>query len=104
MSIDLVMSLLAAYQFHARPIGLALKLRRIEPVVNVVDRVTTRLEESRLLVTHALSLSVEKAGIYALELAPQTGFVVADVRGEGVEDWKSSGGKLTVTFASRVLG
>ncbi len=95
---------LAAYQFHARPIGLALKLRRIEPVVNVVDRVTTRLEESRLLVTHALSLSVEKAGIYALELAPQTGFVVADVRGEGVEDWKSSGGKLTVTFASRVLG
>lgn len=95
---------LAAYQFHARPIGLALKLRRIEPVVNVADRVTTRLEESRLLVTHALSLSVEKAGIYALELVPQTGFVVADVRGEGVEDWKSSGGKLAVTFASRVLG
>ena len=95
---------LAAYQFYSRPFMLALRLRRVEPVVNVADRVTVRLEESRLLVTHALSLNVEKAGIYVLELAPQTGLVVADVRGEGVEDWKTAGGKLTVNFSSRVLG
>ncbi len=95
---------IAAYQFHARPIRLTLKLRRIEPVITVADRVTVRLEEARLLVTHALSLAIEKAGLYTLELVPQPGFVVADVRGEGVEDWKSSGGKLTVAFASRALG
>ena len=95
---------LAAYQFYSRPFTLALRLRRIEPVVNVADRVTTRLEESRLLVTHALTLTVEKAGIYVLELAPQTGFVVANVHGEGVEDWKTGGGRLTVNFNSRVLG
>jgi len=95
---------LAAYQFYARPFTLTLRLRRIEPVVNVADRVTARLEESRLLVTHALTLTVEKAGIYVLELVPQTGFVVADVRGDGIEDWKATGGKLTVNFNSRVLG
>ena len=98
---------LAAYQFHARPVALSLKLRRIEPVLNVADRVTVRLEESRLSVTHALSLSVEKAGVYTLELAYPAGFVVADVRGDaagGIEDWKATGGKLALTFANRVLG
>ena len=61
------------------------------PVVNVADRVATRVEESRLLVTHALTLNVEKAGIYVLEMTPQSGFVVADVRGDGIEDWKAVG-------------
>jgi len=95
---------LAAYQFYARPFTLNLKLRRIEPVVSASDRVGVRLEEARLLVNHALTLKVEKAGIYAVELIPPTGFVVADVRGEGLEDWKSTGGKLLVNFNRRVLG
>jgi hypothetical protein len=95
---------LSAYQFYGRPFSLALKLRRIEPVVNVSDRVTLRMEESRLMVTHALVLNVEKAGIYSLELLPQTGFVVADVRGDNVEDWKVRDGKLQVSFSSRALG
>ena len=29
---------------------------------------------------------------------------MADVRGEGVEDWKVSDGRLQVSFSSRVLG
>ncbi|MBI5395530.1 MAG: hypothetical protein HZA91_09570, partial [Verrucomicrobia bacterium] len=95
---------LAAYEFYGRPATLALKLRRIEPVVNVATRVTARLEESRLLVTHALTLNVEKAGIYAVELAPLGNFLVSDVRGDGIEDWKATGGKLVVNFAGRVLG
>ncbi len=94
----------AAYRFNGRPFTLALKLRRIEPVVQVADRVTTRLEETRLLVSHALALNVEKAGIYVLELTPQPGFVVAEVRGDGVEDWKVADGKLRVNFSARVLG
>lgn len=94
----------AAYRFSARPLALSLRLKRIEPVVTASDRVTTRLEETRLLATHLLTLNVEKAGIYQIELQPQAGFVVADVRGEGVDDWKMADGKLRVSFANRVLG
>ena len=93
-----------AYRFNARPFTLALKLKHIEPVIAVTDRVTTRLEETRLVVAHALSLNVEKAGVYSLELSPQTGFAVADVRGAGIEDWKVTGGKLAVNFSQRALG
>ena len=93
-----------AYRFNARPFALALKLKPIEPVVSVADRVNARLEETRLLIMHALALNVEKAGIYSLELTPPSGFAVADVRGDGIEDWKSSGDKLTVNFSARVLG
>jgi hypothetical protein len=95
---------LAAYRFSARPLALTLRLKRIEPLVSASDRVTTRLEETRLLTSHALTLNVEKAGIYQIELQPQSGFVVADVRGEGVDDWKVTDGKLRVSFANRVLG
>ncbi len=95
---------LAAYRFSARPLALTLRLKRIESVVTASDRVTTRLEETRLLANHALTLNVEKAGIYQIELQPQPGFVVADVRGEGVDDWKMAEGKLRVNFANRVLG
>jgi type II secretory pathway pseudopilin PulG len=95
---------LAAYRFHGRPFTLALRLKRIEPVITVADHVTARLEETRLLISHNLALDVEKAGIYSLELLPQPGFVVADARGEGVEDWKFADGKVRVNFCARVLG
>ncbi len=95
---------IAAYRFHGRPIELTAKLKRIEPLVKVADRATVRLEETRLLVTHALSLNVERAGIYALDLMPQAGFAVSEVRGDGVEDWKLADGTLRVTFTNRVLG
>jgi len=93
-----------AYRFNARPFTLALKLKHIEPVIAVTDRVNARLEETRLVVAHTLSLNVEKAGVYSLELLPQSGFAVADVRGAGIEDWKVTGGKLAVNFSQRALG
>jgi prepilin-type processing-associated H-X9-DG protein len=95
---------LAAYRFNGRPFTLALRLKRIEPVIHIADRVGARLEETRLLSSHRLALGVEKAGVYTLDLLPPAGFSVADVRGEGVEDWKDSGGKLRVNFSARVLG
>jgi hypothetical protein len=95
---------LAAYQFNARPFTLALKLKHIEAVVSVTDRVSARLEETRLMISHSLALNVEKAGIYTLELTPQPGFAVADVRGEGVDDWNFSDGKILVNFSARLLG
>ena len=95
---------LAAYRFNARPFSVIAKLRRVEPVLKLADRVTARVEESRLLVNHALTLNVEKAGIYTLELTTPPGLTVADVRGEGVDDWKAADGKLKLSFASRVLG
>jgi hypothetical protein len=95
---------IAAYRFNARPFTLALKLKHIEPVISVADRVNARLEETRLVISHGLTLNVEKAGIYAIELTPPAGFAVADVRGDGVEDWKVSDGKLRVNFSARLLG
>ncbi len=93
-----------AYRFNARPFTLALRLKPIEPVITVTDRVNARLEETRLTVAHTLSLNVEKAGVYSLELLPPAGFAVADVRGGGIEDWKVAGGKLTMSFSRRALG
>ena len=94
----------AAYQFNTRPFTLALQLKPVEPVVSTVDHVSARLEETRLLTSHQLDVTVEKAGIYALELTPPAGDAVADVQGDGVEDWKVSAGKLRVNFSARVLG
>ncbi|HEU6447761.1 MAG TPA: hypothetical protein VFV23_04915 [Verrucomicrobiae bacterium] len=95
---------IAAYEFNSRPLALALKLKPIEPVIAVGDRVTANLEEARLVILHKLALNVEKAGIYTLELTPQNGLAVADVRGDGVEDWNLNDGKIRVNFSARVLG
>src|SRR5439155_4019906 len=95
---------IAAYRFYGRPLALGVELHRIEPVIAVASRVTARLEEARLLVTHTLTLNVEKAGLYSLELSPLNQFVVTDVRGDGIEDWKARDGQLLVNFSSRVLG
>src|SRR6185369_14067233 len=100
----------ACYRFNGRPLSLEMKLSRIEPVISVAQRVSARVEDSRLLSTHQLTLEVEKAGVYALELVAPPGFAVAEVRGEGVEDWKTSepspgtSERLRVNFSSRVLG
>jgi type II secretory pathway pseudopilin PulG len=95
---------LACYQFYGRAFTLSFRLQRLEPVISTSDRVTLRVDEARALVTHALGLTVEKAGIYVVEMAAPAGFVVADVRGDGIEDWKVAGGKLAVNFSSRILG
>jgi len=97
-------SAVVAYHYNARPFSLAVKLKHIEPVISVADRVSARLEETRLLISHSLALNVDKAGIYTLELAPQPGFAVAEVRGDGVEDWNVHAGKLRLNFSARVLG
>ncbi len=94
----------AAYEFNARPLTLAVKLKPVEPVIGVTDRVAARLEEARLVIAHGLILDVEKAGIYTLDLTPPAGFTVADVHGDGIEDWNVSGGKIRVNFSARVLG
>lgn len=95
---------LAAYQFHGRPFTITQRIRRIEPVINVSNRLTSRIEETRLLLTHTLTLNVEKAGIYNVDLVPQPGYLVADVSGDGIENWNIRDGRLRIAFASRVLG
>src|SRR5262249_34503089 len=101
---------LAAYRFNTRPFTLALKLRRIEPTITVAERVIARVEETRLISTHTLTFNVEKARVYALDLLPPPDFTVANVQGEGIEDWKlmesvtGDPAKLRVNFSNRVLG
>ena len=95
---------LAAYRYNARPISVTASIQRVEPVVRITDRVNARLEETRLLVTHAMQLNVDKAGIYALKLTPQPGFNVTEVSGEGMDDWKATADELRISFAARVMG
>src|SRR6185369_3949151 len=52
--VNAVTGALAAYRFYGRPIALNVNLRRIEPLINTAIRVTARLEEARLLVSHSL--------------------------------------------------
>ena len=94
----------ASYHFNARPAVVAVKMKRVEPVISATGQNYARVGEKSCTVLHVLSLEVEKAGIYSLELQPQAGFVVADVRGEGVEDWKMMGKVLRIGFSNRVLG
>jgi hypothetical protein len=95
---------LFAWRFNARPFSVAARLKRIEPVLETAARLTARLEESRLVVSHAINLSVLKSGIYAAEFSYPTNFNVTDVRGANVEDWKATAGKLKVNYTQRVLG
>jgi len=95
---------LFAWRFNARPFSVAARLRRIEPVLETASRLTARLEESRLVASHAVSLSVLKAGIYTAEFSYPTNFNVTDVRGTNVEDWKATAGKLKINFTQRILG
>lgn len=94
----------AAFRFNARPARLKLQLARIEPKVQVQDRVHARLEESRWLITHDLNLNVTQAGIYGVELTPQAGFLVGEVKGEEIDDWTFAAGTLRVGFTQRLLG
>ena len=93
-----------AYRYNSRPFELALSLKPVTPVITVADRINARLEETRWLVTHALELNIDKAGVYGVELLPPPGMVVAEVRGNGVDDWKLNGNRLQLNFAQRVLG
>jgi hypothetical protein len=95
---------LAAYEFDARPLTLSLKLSPIEPVINVTDRVNAQLEEARVVVSHWLTFNITKAGVYYIELTPQPGFAVTDVRGGGIEDWNIINGKIHVDLSNRILG
>lgn len=94
----------AAFRFSARPVALRLHLARVEPVVAVNDRVRARLEETRWLVSHELGLQVTRAGVYALDLSLPPGFQVAEVTGDGIEDWRPAGGKLRINLVKRLLG
>lgn len=94
----------AAFRFSVRPVSLRLEVARVEPVVVVSGRVRAQLEESRLLVQHDLKLEVSRAGIYALDLEPPAGFLVAEVTGDGIDDWKLADGRLRISLAKRLLG
>ncbi|MDG2214089.1 MAG: hypothetical protein P8M70_09680, partial [Verrucomicrobiota bacterium] len=96
---------IGAWQFFGRePFQLEVGMHRIEPVLNANDIVQVVLEEKMLRIIHALTLNVEKAGIYIVELTPQDGLMVADVVGTGISDWVEKDGKITLEFSARVMG
>jgi hypothetical protein len=95
---------LAAFRFSSRPASVQVALTRVEPTVAVSDRIRARLEETRLRIWHGLSLKIDRAGLYSIETTAPAGFTVAEVTGDGVEDWKVADGRLKVDFSHRVIG
>lgn len=95
---------LAAYRFQSRPLGLECQIRPVEPQLTMSDRVACRLEESRLLVNHVMTVQVEKAGVYALDFELPGGYTINQIQVEGLEDSQSSDNHLHLNFHSRLLG
>lgn len=104
--INAVAGTVAAYQFFGRDtFQLDLKRQRVEPVIKLSSFTAATLEENRLILDNRISVLVEKAGIYQIELTTPPKFTITDVQGEGVApDWKLTDGKIMVQFRSRVLG
>ncbi len=95
---------LAAYQFTARPLALRVALTRVEPLIVSTDRVHALIEETRLVIRHELVLNVTRAGLYAVELTPQPGLTVTDLKSDALDEWKLVDGKLKLSFKRAVLG
>ncbi len=103
--VDTAAGMVGAWQFFSRnPFTLGVSLTRIAPVINVHDTVNVSVEEKRTVITHTVDLNVEKAGIYALELAHAADLRITQLSGNGVADWKLEAGKVQVKFATRVRG
>jgi hypothetical protein len=94
----------AAFRFIARPASLHVLISRLAPRITTADRVYFQLEENRLRIRHALSLHVDRAGVYGIEAALPPSLAVTEVVGEAIEDWKADAGKLVVRFSRRILG
>jgi hypothetical protein len=94
---------LAAFRFNLRPFQIAAKIKKTEAEITVRDRLGLQVEESRLVASHTLQITVAKAGIYGLNLRPQSGFEVVKVKGDGVEDWRFAEGRLVINFAAKLL-
>lgn len=102
--VNALMNQVASFRFGRRPIALGMSLQAIEPLLTVNSRVSLRVEETRAVVNHDLTLNVARAGIYGLELSAPPQWVAAQVKGDQLEDWQLSEGKLRLRFAKRVLG
>ena len=103
--VNAVANTIGAWQFFGRePFQLEVGMQRIEPVLTVNDVVQATLEEKMLKIVHTLSLNVEKAGVYTVELTPQPGLMVTDVFGKDISDWEEKDGKIVLEFSARVLG
>jgi hypothetical protein len=94
----------ASFRFNVRPASLRLNLSQVEPLLTANTMVSAHLEESRLGIRYDLNLNVSRAGIYSLDFELPPGFIVASLRGDGIEDWTVREGKLRISFAQRVLG
>ncbi|HTI70390.1 MAG TPA: hypothetical protein VMF06_10515, partial [Candidatus Limnocylindria bacterium] len=94
----------AAFQFAARPASIRISLGRVTPVVTVADRVGVRLEDTRLRIGHRLTLAIEKAGLYSVETEVPAGFTVAELAGDGVDDWRVTTNRLKIDFSRRAIG
>lgn len=104
-----------AYRFAAVPFELALALEKVAPQVSVDTLVEAYLDPERLVLDATLAYTVERAGLFRLEVELPAGFELRQVRGRKagefeplqVDSYRREGEKknrLVVELARRALG
>jgi hypothetical protein len=104
-----------AYRYAAVPFELTFAVEKVAPLVSVDTLVETYLEPERLVLDATLAYTIERAGLFRLEVDLPAGFQVRQVQGRKsgtfeaveVDTYHSEGAKknrLVVELSRRALG
>jgi hypothetical protein len=104
-----------AYRYAALPYELTLALEIVEPRISATEFVEVYLEPRQFTIDYLASLTIERAGIFTIDVDIPEGYEVRSVTGRPyanvqaavidsfhVDDKKKT--KLTVNFASKAVG
>jgi len=104
-----------AFRYAALPYELALSLETVEPRIEAVEFIEVYLEPRQQMIEHLVSLSVERTGIFSIDVDIPEGYEVRAVTGRAytdvqpavidafhVDEKKKT--RLTVNFGRKALG
>jgi hypothetical protein len=74
-----------AFRYAVLPFELVVRIEKLSPQVSAVELVEAFLEPAQLTLTLSAVVTVERAGIFELELEVPAGFEIRDVRGHSVD-------------------
>lgn len=73
-----------AFRYAVLPFELVVRIEKLSPQVSAVELVEVWLEPAQVTLALSAVLTVERAGVFELELEVPPGFDVRDVRGESI--------------------
>jgi hypothetical protein len=86
-----------AYRYAALPFDLALEVEKVQPRIRTDELVEAYVEPEQITLSHLALYTIERAGVFQLQLQVPAGFAVRDVRG-----YEAAGAKAAA-FDSRQL-